>query len=172
MGGGKTSRRHLGVSFRISVSLFAAIAWDTGAAPADLQTSLAELDANVFSIQERQAAARMIETDVQRRLRESNERSSAEWKSITSRTEWERFRTAKLAALRNSLGQPVTPVPLRQRVTGALSGERYQMENVVFQSRSGLWITANLYRPDKPRSSIPGILISHAHHTPKEHGEL
>lgn len=33
-------------------------------------------------------------------------------------------------------------------------------------------MTANLYRPAKPRESMPGLLICHAHHTPKEHGEL
>jgi len=156
--------------------LFSGVISSWGGDPAsvltDLPTWLKQFDATVVSPEERQAAARMIEEDVQHRLRESNERSSAEWKSITSRAEWEQFRSAKLAALRNSLGQPATPAPLHPRVTGALSGQGYRIENVVFQSRPGLWITANLYRPDKPRPSMPGILISHAHHTPKEHGEL
>ena len=114
----------------------------------------------------------MIEEDARRRLRGSNERSSAEWKNITSRAEWERFRASTLAALRDSLGQPAMPGPLRQRVTGTVGGEGYRIDNTVFQSRSGLWITANLYRPDKPRPRMPGILISHAQRTPKEHGEL
>src|SRR6059036_864835 len=81
-------------------------------AATEILTSLAQFDATVLPTQERQAAARMLEQDMQRRLRESNERSSAEWKNITSRAEWERLRKAKLAALRNSLGQPATPVPL------------------------------------------------------------
>jgi hypothetical protein len=139
---------------------------------ASVEAALGKLDATVLPTQERQAAARMIAEDVQRRLREANERSSAEWRDISSREEWERFRTAKLSALRDSLGQPATRVPLRSRVTGTLNGDGYRIENIVFQSRPGLWVTANLYRPDKPRPSMPGILISHAHHTPKEHGEL
>jgi hypothetical protein len=137
-----------------------------------LETSWPPFDATVLSPQERQAAAPMIEEDAHRRLRGSNERSSAEWKNITSSAEWERFRASTLAALRDSLGQPAMPGPLRQRVTGTVGGEGYRIDNTVFQSRSGLWITANLYRPDKPRPRMPGILISHAQRTPKEHGEL
>ncbi len=150
-----------------------------GAAPAiNYQPStinhfgLAQYDATVLPATERQAAERMVADDVQRRLRAANERSSQEWKNMTNREEWDRFRTAKITALRDSLGQPAASVPLRSRVTGTLNGEGYRVENVVFQSRAGLWVTANLYRPDQVRPSMPGILISHAHHTPKEHGEL
>lgn len=173
-----TTHAHLSTAAAfLAISFFlhaASSSWGGGAdvAQTDLPTGLAQFDATVLPPNERQAAARMIAEDVQRRLRESNERSSAAWKNISSRAEWEQFRTAKLAALRNSLGQPATPGPLRQRVTGKLRGEGYRIENLVFQSRPGLWITANLYRPDKPRALMPGILISHAHHTPKEHGEL
>ena len=104
----------------------------------NLTTNLALFDATVIPPTERQAAARMIAEDVQRRLRESNERSSAEWRNISNRAEWERFRTAKLAALRESLGQPATPPPVRQHVTGALSGDGYRIENVVFQAGQSL----------------------------------
>jgi hypothetical protein len=96
MGSGKASRRRIGVSLGISVLRFAIFSSDAGAAPADLQKILAQFDATVLPPQERQAAARMIEENVQRRLRESNERSSAEWRNITSRAEWEQFRAAKV----------------------------------------------------------------------------
>ncbi len=137
-----------------------------------LATGLAQLDATVLPPAERQNASRMIAEDGQRRLREANKRSSAEWKEMASDAEWERFKMAKLTSLRDSLGQPATPIALRQRVTGTLGGDGYRIENVVFQTRPGLWVTANLYRPAQPRVSMPGILISHAHHTPKEQGEL
>jgi dienelactone hydrolase len=137
-----------------------------------IRSELATLDAAVLPAPERATAAEMVGRGVERRFREANGRSSAEWKAIKSREEWETFRSAKLAALRESLGPPAGAVPLGARVTGTLSGEGYRIENVVYQSRPGFWITANLYGPDKPRPSMPGILISHAHHTPKEHGEL
>jgi dienelactone hydrolase len=137
-----------------------------------LPARLNQVDTTVLPVDQRELSARMIADDLRQRLRQSNQRSNAEWKSISTRSEWEQFRAAKLAALRASLGQPATPEPLRQRVTGTLTGEGYRIDNVVFQSRPGLWVTANLYQPDNPRTSMPGILLCHAHHTPKEHGEL
>ena len=165
-------RAALAVSLFFGATVYSTCCCGAAAAQTELPSRLAKLDATVLPQEERQAVERMIAEDGERRLRESNERSSAEWKRITSRSEWEQFRAAKLRALRDSLGEPAGPVPLRQRVTGRVGGEGYRIENVVFESRRGFWITANLYRPEKPRPSMPGILISHAHHTPKEHGEL
>jgi hypothetical protein len=138
----------------------------------DLSARLAQLDATVMLPEERKMAARKLAEDVDQRLRQANAQSSAEWRSVTNRAAWEQFRAAKLEALRHSLGQPAAPAALRPQVTGSISGQGYAIQNLVFQSRPGLWVTANLYRPDKPRASMPGLLICHAHHAPKEHGEL
>src|SRR5262245_30711146 len=110
MNSGKAWDQYIGVFLGISLSILAVPLFGARAAPADLPTSLAQFDAIVLPLQERQAAARMTAEDLQRRLREANDRSSAEWRKITSREEWERFRTAKLAALHSSLGQATTPV--------------------------------------------------------------
>ncbi|MCH7728504.1 MAG: acetylxylan esterase, partial [Planctomycetes bacterium] len=87
--------------------------------------------------------------------------------------QWEEFSQARIAALRKSLGQfPEPPKKLNVRVTGRLQRDGYRIENVVFESRPGLWVTANLYLPAKPTDSMPGIILSHSHHRPKEQGEL
>jgi cephalosporin-C deacetylase-like acetyl esterase len=57
-------------------------------------------------------------------------------------------------------------------VTRTLEGDGYQIENLVFESRAGLVVTANLYLPDPPAKAMPGILICHSHHNPKSQGEL
>ncbi|HZL86836.1 MAG TPA: hypothetical protein VFB96_00555, partial [Pirellulaceae bacterium] len=57
-------------------------------------------------------------------------------------------------------------------VTGSHQGDGYRIDNVLYQWHEGLWITANLYLPAEPRDSMPGILLSHSHHNPKEQGEL
>jgi len=152
--------------------LVSILSWSLTGAAEDLAAHLAGVDATVLSADERAAATRMVLDDIQQRLRHSNEQSSADWRRIENRADWERFRAAKLTVLRNSLGQSSTPPPLQSRVTGTLNGDGYRIENFLFQSRPGLWVTANLYRPEKPGVAMPGILICHAHHTPKEHGEL
>jgi dienelactone hydrolase len=158
----------------LTVLLLTAALCAAGADPAReaSPTRLRQMNAAVLSPAERASAVRALQADVEQRLREANARSSAEWQKVASRAEWEQFRTAKLAALRDSLGPAATPAPMRARVTGSLDGHGYGVQNLVFQSRPGLWVTANLYRPAPLRPSMPGLLICHAHHTPKEHGEL
>ncbi len=115
----------------------------------------------------------MVADAIQRRRRELNDRNTAGWLAVKNRDDWEKFRKPKLEALQRSLG-PFPPVPqsLHTRITGSVPGDGFQIDNLVFQSRPGLWVTANLYRPAQSREAMPGILICHAHHTPKEHGEL
>jgi dienelactone hydrolase len=108
----------------------------------------------------------------------ANSQSTADWKAIDDKQDWEAFRQEKLKLLRASLGatpqrhanQP--PIPSRIEHAGTLAGDGYRIEKLLYLSSYGHWITGNLYAPHPPREKMPGILISHAHHTPKEHGEL
>jgi dienelactone hydrolase len=138
----------------------------------ELADRLARLDVG-SPPEERKALAGMISDAIQRRRQELNDRNTAAWQAVKGRAEWEGFRNSKLEALRASLGQfPPAPKALKVRITGTIAGDRFRIDNLVFESRPGLWVTANLYRPAKARPSMPGILICHSHHTPKEHGEL
>ena len=102
-----------------------------------------------------------------------DQRDTASWKQIRTREEWEQFVAPRLAALRRSLGDwPVPPSDLKVQVTGTVTGDRFRVENLVFESRPGLLVTANLYSPVEPHQAMPGILICHSHHNPKEQGEL
>ena len=53
-----------------------------------------------------------------------------------------------------------------------MEGDGYRVETIVFESRPGLLVTANLYLPAKPTKSMPAVLFSHSHHNPKTQGEL
>ena len=64
------------------------------------------------------------------------------------------------------------PDDLKVEATRRIDGDGFRIENLVFQSRPGLLVTANLYLPEPARDSMPGILISHSHHNPKHQGEL
>lgn len=114
-----------------------------------------------------------INRDLNRRLLDqSNRRSTGQWHTMTPET-WSDWKAAKLARLRSSLGTwPDPSGPIRFDVTGEMRGEGFVIENTVIESRPDCWVTANLYRPDPIREGMPAILISHAHHTSKTHGEL
>src|SRR5262245_37563177 len=117
--------------------------------------------------------SRMLSDEARRRMQEANLRESQTFAAITTREPWEAYRDARIKALRESLGTfPDVPKDMRVVVTRKLDGDAYRIENLVYETRPGLWATANLYLPTKPVAKMPGIIISHSHHTPKTHGEL
>jgi len=138
-----------------------------------LAEQLRDLPSTALPEEERESAAHTIPGDLERRLRAANGQSTAEWQAIETRDDWRRFRDEKLRLLREAIGPaPEEPGDLRLQVTGIVDGDGYRVKKLVFQSRPRLWVTANLYVPAEPAESMPGLLICHSHHRPKEHGEL
>lgn len=150
-------------------------AWTQADEPA-LAKTLAALDSNVMSEEERKAARESIWNSLQRRKHEVNDRSRADWAKIDSREKWEALRDERYAKLRASLGTfPEPPNPLPVEVTSQSQGDGFRIQNLLYESRAGQWVPTNLYVPDvkqpKPKSQ-PGILIAHSHHRDKWQGEL
>jgi dienelactone hydrolase len=134
-----------------------------------------KLSPNVFPAEQAKARqlGKMLARSVEARIRAAALRENRAWHEVKTLADWERFRERRLEALRASLGQfPPPPKDLRVRVTGTRTGDGYRIENLVFESRPGLAVTANLYLPARPPASMPGILLSHSHHNPKTEGEL
>ena len=132
-----------------------------------------DLDLRVFSDRQQRELSAMVARDIERRRLLAIQRENRAWANVKTRADWERFRDARLEALRVSLGQfPRVPQDLDVRVTRRLEGDGYQIEDLVFRSRPGLLVTANLYSPTEPSQSMPAILLVHSHHNPKTQGEL
>ena len=127
---------------------------------------------DVLTKEERPQAAGMIDRDITRRTVEVNKRNREAWSKIENRKQWEAFRDERIEHLRRSLGEYPTPGKLNVRVTGTVKGEDFNIENVVYESRPGQWVPGNLYVPSQLRKSMPGILITHAHHRDKPQSEL
>lgn len=120
-----------------------------------------------------QPLAGMLNRDLRDRRRAVIRADVAAWESLKSADDWGRFRDERIGALRRSIGDfSPPPIDLRARVTRSHSGDGFRLDCVVFESRSGLSVTANLYRPVPPRDAMPGVLIAHSHHRPKSEGEL
>lgn len=146
-----------------------------GSAQDPLVAELRALDGDVFRTgsEERAGLLRQVRQDVYGARDEANRRSTADWQKIRGRADWEKLRDDRVRALRQSLGSfPAIPKPLRVQLTRKLQGDGYVIENLLYESRPGLWVTANLYLPEKPAREAPGILICHSHHNPKTQGEL
>jgi hypothetical protein len=53
--------------------------------------------------------------------------------------------------------------PLNLRTTGELERSRYRIQKLVYESRPGLFVTANLYLPKTGAPPFPGVLFQLGH---------
>jgi cephalosporin-C deacetylase-like acetyl esterase len=59
-------------------------------------------------------------------------------------------------------GLPDYDGPLHPRITGSIQPEDYTIEKVIFESLPGLFVTANVYRPNQP-GRYPAVLLQAGH---------
>ena len=167
----RVSRRSLAVVALLLAMI--AITHNRYGVSAELATTLRGLDVSVFSESDRKQYSSMVSGDIERRRLLAIKRENEAWSRVKTRADWEHFRNQRLNALRKSLGQlPPAAKNLQVETTGRIKGDGYEIENIVFQSRPGLFVTANLYLPTNSKKSMPAILLSHSHHAPKTQGEL
>ena len=134
---------------------------------------LRALNPDVLTEAARKEHVQKLASNVRRRILAANGRSSSEWRQISNRAQWEQFAKEKVRLLEASLGMLPSPSKdMAVHITQTLPGEGFTIENLVFKSRPGLWVTANLYAPQPLRARMPGILLCHSHHNPKSQGEL
>jgi dienelactone hydrolase len=68
------------------------------------------------------------------------------------------------AGLARAFGRmPDPPCPLAPELLGTLVRKGYAIERLTFQSRLGVRVTANLYRPDPVEQPCPAVLSVHGH---------
>jgi hypothetical protein len=56
--------------------------------------------------------------------------------------------------------------PLNIRTLGAIERDRYRVEKLVYESRPGFFVTANLYLPKTGAGPYPGVLFQMGHSAP------
>jgi dienelactone hydrolase len=156
--------------------------WRTPAPPAARATSASPLAVDLASVPRQVwTVAEQRDLDVQE-MWEKNLRSRVSaaalverraWKQVGTVADWEMFRNHRLDALKASFGPFPERTPLHAAVTRHVDyGEGFVLENVVFESRPGLVVAANLYLPAKSTGHMPAIIVVHSHHAPKVQSEL
>jgi cephalosporin-C deacetylase-like acetyl esterase len=140
-----------------------------------LAAELRRLDAHVWPALHRRShqVRTMVSAQQHKRAQRDVAAERNAWEAIATRADWERFRDLRLAKLRAAVRFPERRAPLDEHITARHSGKGYRLENLVFQSRPGFYVTANLYLPEtQPSFPIPAIIILHSFHYPKTQGEL
>lgn len=79
--------------------------------------------------------------------------------------EWQQRKTKLRDNLLNAWGGfPETPCDLAPRILGEIQRDGYRIERLIFQTRPGMWMTANAYVPEKAKTEkVPAILHVHGH---------
>jgi hypothetical protein len=60
--------------------------------------------------------------------------------------------------------------PLSATVTGTIEGDGFVVEKLHYQSRPGLYVTANLWRPREVKERLPGVLLFVGHYNRGRNG--
>ena len=168
-----TRRRAAQGACWLTAAALAATAWAGETQTMKLEQALRRLRPDALDPERARALRGMLADDLARRIAEANRRSSAAWRAVRTRDDWQRLRDAAMGHLRKSLGTfPAVPRRVVVRTTGRLAGRGHRVDKVLFETRPGLWVTANLYRPAAPTASMPALLICHSHHAPKDQAEL
>ncbi|MFH1070856.1 MAG: acetylxylan esterase, partial [Candidatus Glassbacteria bacterium] len=91
---------------------------------------------------------------------DAREREIAAIKSPGQVAERQKLVREKILA---TLGPLPEKTELKPRVTGRLERDGYFVENVVFQSQPGFYVTANLYVPSRGKKPFPAVLGTCGH---------
>lgn len=87
---------------------------------------------------------------------------------ISSLDYWKRIRSQRYNEFLESMGLNYMPVngprtALNVKITGTIKQKGYRIEKLYYESLPGLFITANLYIPDKTKKPVPAILYVCGH---------
>ena len=85
--------------------------------------------------------------------------------NIETKEDWEKAKDGYRRQLFEMLGLQPLPArtPLEPQITGTTELDDIVVENVVFESRPGLYVTGNFYRPKKQDGPLPAILYVCGH---------
>lgn len=83
--------------------------------------------------------------------------------ALHTREDAEAYVKSARERIRQSFGPEPEKTPLNARITGVLERETYRVEKVIFESRPGFLVTANLYVPKGRKFPLPGVVGSCGH---------
>ncbi len=106
---------------------------------------------------------RMVQEHFVRRVREIEERSNRRRAALKTREDAETYVHEVRSKILECFGPWPEKTPLNPRVTGAVEREAYRIEKIVFESRPGFLVTANLYVPRGRPFPRPGVVGACGH---------
>ena len=114
---------------------------------------------------------RMVQEYFTIQVRRAGQSSIRALDRLKTKADAEAHVTDLRARIRRAFGPMPERTPLNPRTTGVVERDRYNIEKVVFESRPGFLVTANLYLPKGRRGPAPGVVGTCGHSNNGKAGE-
>lgn len=101
---------------------------------------------------------RMVQEYFTDQVRQVEQRSLARKNALQNQAEAEAYVAAVREKIQACFGPFPEKTPLNPRVTGVVERDAYTIEKVIFESRPGFLVTANLYLPKGRTAPAPGVV--------------
>lgn len=106
---------------------------------------------------------RMVQEYFVAQVRAAEARGLAAKRALRTKADAEAYVRTVQAKIRESFGPEPERTPLNARITGVVERDGYRIEKVIFDSRPGFPVTANLYLPTGSTERVPGIVGACGH---------
>lgn len=102
--------------------------------------------------------SRMVQEYFVERLHEFEKKNRQAKADLKTKADARAYVRSVRERIRACFGPLPEKTPLNARVTGVVEREAYRIENIIFESRPGFFVTGNLYLPKGGRLPRPGVI--------------
>lgn len=106
---------------------------------------------------------RMVQEYFVRRVCEAEQVGERLRNALTTKEDAQQYVVSMRDKIRTCFGPAPERTPLNARVTGVVDRDVYRIEKVIFESRPGFLVTANLYVPKGRKFPLPGVVGTCGH---------
>ena len=106
---------------------------------------------------------RMMQRYFVGRVRQAEAAGLAVKEALATKADAEAYVRTVRKKIRRSFGPVPEKTPLNPRITGVLERDAYRVEKILFESRPGFLVTANLYVPKGRDFPLPGVVGTCGH---------
>ena len=106
---------------------------------------------------------RMVQEDFVDQVRQAEQLADQRRAALLDRQDAEAYVRDVQEKIERCFGPWPQKTPLNPRITSVVERDQYRIENVIFESRPGFLVTANLYVPKGRSFPLPGVVGSCGH---------
>jgi len=128
--------------------------------------------ANAAGLTPLQRFPRDVQEYYVRRVRQVEKASNARRAALRTKADAEAYVKDVRAKIQQCFGAFPAKTPLNARVTRVLERDGFRIENVIYESRPGFPVTANLYVPTGRQGPMPGVIGTCGHALTGKAGEI